>query len=69
MFSSTRIRSQKMKFDIFLETKFPIFPIRIIPQGEVKYPLWGPKKMRAKCRVLFEIFPESMFFLPVFSLK
>ena len=53
---------QKIKFEIFLLEKFPIFPIRKVPEDVLKSLLWGPKAIRKKYRVVFEIFLKSMFF-------
>ena len=55
---------QKIKFEIFLLEKFPIFPIRKVPEDVFRSLLWGPKAIRKKYRVLFEIFPKSWFFCP-----
>ena len=41
---------------------FPIFPMRKVPENVLKTLLWGPKTMRKKYWVVFEIFLKSMFF-------
>ena len=41
---------------------FPIFPIRKVPGNVLKTLLWGPKTIRKKYWVVFEIFLKSMFF-------
>ena len=41
---------------------FPIFSIRKVPENVLKTLLWGPKTIRKKYWVVFEIFLKSMFF-------
>ena len=47
--------------DFYVEN-FPIFPIRKVPGNVLKTLLWGPKTIRKKYWVVFEIFLKSMFF-------
>ena len=51
---------KKLKFENFLLEKFPIFPILNVPQYVFKTLLWGPKSIRKKYWVVFEIFLKRM---------
>ena len=47
--------------DFWMEN-FPIFPIQKLLKYVFKSLLWGPETIRKKYRVVFEIFPKTMFF-------